>query len=78
MHGNNEEHFTKLVAVRDKRKIEKYIYIVEFDHLEMFLCSFYVETTTTKTQHIRPVGYRLENSRFHFQKYLCKWDWSRD
>ena len=31
-----------------------------------------------KEQHIKPVVYRLENSRFHFQKFLCKWGWPRD
>ena len=37
----------KLVAASYKRKNRKR-YIVEFDHVEVFLCSFYVETTTRK------------------------------
>ena len=47
MRGNNGEHVTKLVAASDKRKMKK-IYIGEFDHVDMFLCSFYVETISRK------------------------------
>ena len=46
MPRNTGEHFTKLVAASDKKKI--YLYIVEFGYMEMFLCSFQVETTTRK------------------------------
>ena len=38
MHGKTGERVTKLVAACDKKYT--YIYIVEFDHEEMFLCSY--------------------------------------
>ena len=44
MRGNNGEHVKKLVAANDKKKKK----IVEFNHVDMFLCSFYVETATRK------------------------------
>ena len=37
----------KLIAASYYRETEK-IYTVEFEHVEMFPCSFYVETTTRK------------------------------
>ena len=47
MQGNNEEHFTKTSCCQLSKK-NRIIYIVESNHVEMFLCSFYVKTTTTK------------------------------
>ena len=82
MRGNNGEHCTKLVAVSNKRKIKIYILL----YLTTWRCSSAHFTSkpphekyiSFKTQHIKPVGYPLGNSRFHFQKCLCKWGWSHD
>ena len=82
MRGNNGEHVTKLVAANDKRKMKKYILV----NLTTWICSSahfmskppQEKYISCKTQRIKHVGYRLENSRLHFQKCLCKWGWSRD
>ena len=50
--GNNGEHVTKLAAANDKRKMKKYE-LVNFDHVDMFLCSFYFETATRKVHKLQ-------------------------
>ena len=47
MPGNNGEHFTKTICSKLYKQNRK-ICIVEFDHMGMFLSSFYVETITRK------------------------------
>ena len=82
MRGNNGEHVTKLSAANDKRKMKKYKLV----NLTMWICSSAHFTSkppqekyiSCKNPTIKPVGYRLENSRFHFQRCLCKWSGSRD
>ena len=46
------------------------------EDIELIKCLSYIYVA--KTKHINPVVCRLENCRFHFQKYLCKCVWSRD
>ena len=46
MHSEHNGTIHKLAAARDKENWKPYA--VEFDHVEMLLCSLYAESTTRK------------------------------
>ena len=83
MQANNWEHFTKIVAASYKRKIENiYCWISSRGGVSLpILRRNHHKKNYISCKNlcfIKPVFYRLENSRFHFQKCLCNWGWSRD
>ena len=76
MHWNNGEPFTKTSCRSYKRNTEIYI-LLNLTLWRCFPANFMSQppqenTRVAKPQHIRHVVYRIENSRFHYQKCLCK------